>query len=187
MKRWLKKWLPTHESLHREKSLRWLGSWLYRHPFVWSLNRRTVARGVAAGLLVAFIPLPLQFLLSALLAFLFRANLPVAMISTLISNPFTFVPINFFMYKIGAFITQSNGMSPIPPIHTLEFHWESISRIWIETIQWIQSLGKPYFIGLIVFSIGLSLIGYLLVDILWRISIGWQLRHRKKSRKNNSS
>lgn len=71
MKRWLKKWLPNHETI-REKSLRWLASWLHRHPYLLCLNRRTVARGLAIGLLLAFIPLPIQIFSSAILTFLSR-------------------------------------------------------------------------------------------------------------------
>lgn len=184
MKSWLKKWLPNRETIHREKSLRWLASWLHHHPYLWSLNRRTVSRGVAAGLLVAFIPLPIQIFGSAILAFLFRGNFPIAFIVTLITNPFTFVPITILIYKVGAFITQSNGINGIPKIHELEFHWENITLIWQEVFQWLRSLGKSYFVGLTVVSIGASVTGYLLVDLIWRIYIWWHLRIRK-SRKAN--
>jgi uncharacterized protein (DUF2062 family) len=77
MKRWIKKWLPSPETIQREKSLRWLSSWIHRHPYLWSLNRKTVARGVATGLLVAFIPLPIQIFSSAILAFLFGEIFPL--------------------------------------------------------------------------------------------------------------
>jgi uncharacterized protein (DUF2062 family) len=180
MKRWLKKWLPDSETIRREKSLRWLASLLHRHPYLWSLNRKTVARGVAAGLLVAFIPLPIQIFSSAIMAFLFRGNFPIAFITTLITNPFTFVPITILIYKVGAFVTQSNGANGMPPIHELEFDWENITLIWQETFQWLRSLGKSYFVGLAVVSIGLSVIGYFLVDIIWRVYIWWQLRIRKR-------
>lgn len=185
MKRWLKKWLPNRETIHREKNLRWLASWLHRHPYLWCLNRRTVARGVAAGLLVAFIPLPIQIFSSAILAFLFRGNFPIAFIATLITNPFTFVPITILIYKVGAFITKSNGINGMPPIHEIEFHWENITLIWQETFQLLRSLGKNYFVGLVVVSIGSSVIGYFLVDIIWRISIKWQLFIRSRRKKAN--
>jgi hypothetical protein len=183
MKRWIKKWLPSPETIQREKSLRWLASWLHHHPYLWSLNRKTVARGVAAGLLVAFIPLPIQIFSSAILAFLFRGNYPIAFIATLITNPFTFVPITILIYNIGVFITQSNGVNGMPQFQELEFHWENISLIWQEAIRLLRSLGKSYFVGLAVVSIGSSVIGYFLVDIIWRIYIWEHLRIRKNRKK----
>lgn len=183
MKRWIKKWLSSPETIQREKSLRWLASWLRHYPYLWSLNRKTVARGVAAGLLMAFIPLPIQVFSSAILAFLFRGNFPIAFIATLITNPFTFVPITILIYKVGLFITQSNGVNEeILQFQELEFHWDNITLIWQETIQLLKSLGKSYFVGLAVVSIGSSVIGYFLIDILWRIYI-WHLRIRKSRKK----
>lgn len=183
MKRWLKKWLPNRETIHREKG--WLASWLNHHPYLWSFNRRTVARGVAAGLLVAFIPLPIQIFSAAIFAFLFRGYFPIAFIVTLITNPFTFVPITILIYKVGAFITQSNDVNGMPQIHELEFHWENITLIWQEIFQWLRLLGKSYFIGLAVVSIGASVTGYLLVDIIWRMYIWWQMRIRKRRTKTD--
>lgn len=182
MKRWLKKWLPNHDSLHRDKSTRWIAKWLHEHPYLWTLNRKTVAKGFAAGLLIAFIPLPLQIILSAVLALLVRGNLPIAIASTFISNPFTFVPINLLIYNIGIAITGSNGIGEPPPIHELELHWESISLVWQEIIIWFKSLGESYLVGLITLSITASLSGFLMVHLIWRIFIWQHLRLRKQKR-----
>lgn len=177
MKRWLKKWLPSNETIQKDKSLHWLAA--YKYPYIWAFNRKAVAKGVAAGLLVAFIPVPLQILFAAIVAFLVRGNLPVAIISTLISNPFTFVPLSFLIYKVGVFITGSNGASELPSFHKLEFHWESITLIWQETIVWFKSLGKSYFIGLLVVSVTSSVLGYFMIDAIWRIYIWYHLRARR--------
>lgn len=159
--------------------MRWIAKWLHKRPYLWALNRKTVAKGVGAGLLVAFIPIPAQIILASLMALLLRANLPVAIASTLISNPFTFVPINFLIYHIGILITGGNGIANPPPIHELELHWASISLVTQEIIVWFKSLGKSYVIGLLVLSISSSIIGYCLVDFIWRISIRWHLRSRR--------
>lgn len=182
MKRWLKKWLPNHDSMHRDQNMRWITKWLHARPYLWALNRKTVAKGVGAGLLVAFIPVPAQIILSSLLALLLRANLPVAIVVTLITNPFTFVPINFLIYHIGIFITGGNGIVNPPPIHELKLQWASISLVSQEMIVWFKSLGKSYLIGLLVLSISSSIIGYCLVDLIWRISIWWHLRSRRSRR-----
>jgi uncharacterized protein len=184
MRHWLKKWLPDHKTLHHEKSLSGL-SWLTRHTFLWHLNRQTVARGVASGLLVAFLPLPLQMLLAAILAFLFRANLPIAVVTTWISNPITFVPINYLIYKIGVLITQADSLNSMPQIHELTPHWKSLSLVWSETIAWIGSLGQTYIIGLIIISLGSAAIGYCLTYLMWTMSVRGKWQTRKNKSKNN--
>lgn len=185
MKRWLKKWLPSSESMHRNKSLRWLFSWFHEHPYLFSLNRRTVAKGVAAGLLVAFIPLPGQIFLAGVLAFVFHANLPIAVVSTLITNPLTFVPITYMIYQVGTYITQSNDMNSIIKIDTFEFHWYNFRLIWQEIGAFVSLLGKNYLVGLAFVSLGASLIGYFLINIIWKISILWHLRSKKHRKKHH--
>lgn len=186
MKRWLKKWVPNHDSMHRDKNTRWIAEWLREHPYLWALNRKNVAKGAGAGLLVAFIPIPAQIILSSVLALLLRANLPIAVVSTLVTNPFTFVPINLLIYHIGIFITGGNGVTEPPPIHELELHWKSIALIWQEMVVWFQSLGTSYLIGLLVLSVSASITGFCLVHIIWRISIWLQIRARKQKRSERS-
>lgn len=186
MKRWLRKWLPNHDSMHRDKNTRQIAQWLSNHPYLWVLNRKSVAKGVGAGLLVVFIPLPTQIILSSLLALLVRGNLPIAVVTTFISNPFTFVPINLLIYHIGVAITGGNGVGAPPPIHELTLHWESIASMWQEIIVWFQSLGKSYVIGLVVLSVSTSILGFCLVHVIWRISIWFQLRARKEKQSKRS-
>lgn len=182
MRRWLKKWLPDRDTLHREKSLNRFSLWFHHHPYLWHLNRETVARGLASGLLVAFIPMPIQMLCAATLSFLFRANLPIAIVTTWISNPITFVPINYLIYKTGALITQSNGIEQMPKIAELQFHWHGVSLIVNDLMTWVGSLGQTYIIGLIAVSLGSAAIGYCLARLMWEmyIQIKWRCRKRKK-------
>jgi uncharacterized protein (DUF2062 family) len=183
MKRWLRKWLPNHDSMNRDKNTRWIARWLSQHPYLWALNRKTVAKGVAAGLLVAFIPIPAQIILSSVLALFLRANLPIAVVSTLVSNPLTFVPINLLIYHIGVSITGVNGSVNPPPVHALELHWESMTLVLQESVVWFKSLGKSYLIGLVVFSISASITGFCLVHLVWRIYLWLQIRSRKNKLK----
>ncbi len=182
MKRWLKKWLPSRSSMQQNENTRWLSKWLHHHPYLWTLNRRTVAKGVAAGLLVAFVPIPVQLILASVVAFLIRANLPIAILSTLVTNPFTFVPINLLIYHIGIFITGENIMQNAPAFHALEFHWGNLGLVWQEIVTWLGSLGKSYLIGLGILSLSASITGFLLVHLFWRISV-WIHLHSRRNRK----
>lgn len=139
----LKKWLPSAEAIKNQPGLKWL-HFLLHQPDLWHFNRRAVAGGVAAGLFVAFLPLPFQMLLATLLAVLCRVNIPVAVASTWITNPFTFIPITFLITRIGG---------------------------WVSGDQAVKALGKNFLIGLPIVSIVAAGVGYLLVRFLWRIVV----------------
>lgn len=83
---------------------RWIRPVAHRlvHPSLWHLNRRSVSKALAIGLLSAFIVPIGQFICAALLAIPTRANVPVAAAATLVTNPITFPPIYYAAYQLGA-------------------------------------------------------------------------------------
>jgi uncharacterized protein (DUF2062 family) len=87
-RKYFRKYLPSHESVRNHKYLGKLGRFLH-HPNLWHLNRRSVSGGVAVGMFCGLVPGPLQMLTAALLAIPLRVNLPVALLTTLYTNPFT--------------------------------------------------------------------------------------------------
>src|SRR5258707_12153234 len=100
-----RKYLPSRESVRQNRFVARFGP-LLLPPNVWHLNRRSVSGGVAAGMFAGLVPgsSPVQFAVAALLAVAFRVNLPVAMVVTLYTNPFTIVPLYVLAYGIGALI-----------------------------------------------------------------------------------
>ena len=52
---------------------------------------------------------PVQFTAAALLAIGFHVNLPIAVIVTLYSNPFTIVPLYYLAFKLGQLVTLDSG------------------------------------------------------------------------------
>ncbi len=67
----------------------------FHHRSLWRINCDSVSRGVAIGLFAAAIPLmPFQMVIAAFLAIIIRANLPISVAVSWISNPFTLVPKN---------------------------------------------------------------------------------------------
>ncbi|MHC5214907.1 MAG: DUF2062 domain-containing protein, partial [Planctomycetota bacterium] len=66
---------------------------------------RRMARGIATGFFVAYIPiLGLHMLLALLLAWLLRANKAIAVAAVWICNPLTFVLIYYPCYRVGHFL-----------------------------------------------------------------------------------
>lgn len=117
MRRYLRKYLPDHETIRNNPWLRPFESSLL-HPRLWHLNRHSAAGAVAAGLFCGLIPGPLQMLGAAISAVAFKVNLPLALLVTLYTNPFTIVPLYLLAYQIGRLtIGESNGFLA-PPVST---------------------------------------------------------------------
>jgi len=175
MRRYFRERLPDHNSILHQR-------WLYpvrhllQHHNLWHLHRRSVAGGVAIGLFAGLIPGPLQMISAALLAVFFRVNLPVAAFTTLYTNPFTIVPLYLLAYEIGTWVSGSAKATVVPAFPDL--HWSSgFSQLW----SWLMLLGKPLLIGLPVLAIGLAIIGYVAVRLIWRlyVVIKWRARHHR--------
>lgn len=174
MRNFLRNFLPSHEAVRSNRWLKLAGPWLNR-PSLWHLHRRGVAAGVGVGLFCGLIPGPLQMISAALLAVLLRANLPVALLATLYTNPFTIVPLYLLAYRLGAWVYGVDMVHPSLP----EAGWAE----WGGQMAGLFSeLGKPLAVGLPLLAVILSISGYLLVRMLWRISVIVRWRARRRSR-----
>ncbi|MDF2941129.1 MAG: hypothetical protein K0R66_1771 [Gammaproteobacteria bacterium] len=176
-KKKLKQWLPDAERFAQDSSLSRIRHILF-NPLVWHINRRSIARGTAIGLLIAFVPLPMQMLLAAVLSIFSRANLPIAVALTWVTNPFTFLPINYVIFKVGEFVL--NDHSAYRVMQSFEFKDKSWHDIAMQFVTWLQSIGKPYLIGLPVVAIASSVLGYFVIETIWRLTIYQKLKYRKE-------
>ncbi|MBI3045546.1 MAG: DUF2062 domain-containing protein [Betaproteobacteria bacterium] len=180
-RKFFRKFLPSHDSVRRNRHIARLGPWLQHHN-LWHLHRRSVAGGVAVGLFAGLIPgsNPVQFTAAALLAIAGRVNLPLAVLVTLYSNPFTIVPLYYVAFKIGQFaLLRSDGA-----LHPLAFSLEGKGfSEWIPAaLHWIASVGKPLVIGLPLLALLLALIGYFAVDWAWQLAVRCAWTRRRKIR-----
>jgi uncharacterized protein len=179
MRKLFRKYLPSHDSIRQSPWARPFGNWLH-HPNLWHLHRRSVAGGVAVGLFAGLIPGPLQMISAAILAVLFRVNLPVAVFTTLYTNPFTILPLYVVAYEYGAFVIgHNNGISSVR-LQLPEMDWNN----WLTVLPgWFISLGKPFAVGLPLLAITLALLGYAGVRVLWRVMVVLEWRHRAARRR----
>ena len=171
MRKFLRKFLPDRDSVKGNRWLEPLGSWLH-NPNLWHLHRRTVAGGVAVGFFCGLIPGPLQMASAALFAVLFRVNLPVALFTTLYTNPFTIVPLYLLAYRIGMRV-EGSQLSDVPHAFP-SLHAEGL---W----SWLAGLGKPLLIGLPLLATSLAVTGYFAVLLIWRtvVVLKWRGRRRR--------
>ena len=175
-RKYLRKFLPSAHSVKNHRHLR-LFVPVLRHPNLWHLNRHSVAGGVAVGLFTGLIPGPVQMIFAAIFAIVFRVNLPVAVFTTLYTNPLTFVPLYIVAYEIGAFVTGKSNS--VQNLYT-EFQAESLAD-WVPSFfNWVASLGTPLLVGIPILGAILSVCGYFLAQGLWRLHVVIQWRRRQK-------
>jgi hypothetical protein len=177
-RKFFRKYLPDHETVRSNRIVARFGAFLH-HPNLWHLNRRSVSGGVAVGLFSGLVPGPLQMLTAACLAIPLRVNLPVALVTTLYTNPFTIVPLYLVAYQLGAFLTgtQARDMTAPP-----EFGFDQAAG-WLQAMgDWALSLGKPLVVGLFALAASLAVVGYLAVQIAWRsyVALAWRKRRRRQ-------
>src|SRR3982750_3848712 len=98
---WLKRHIPTRDTVHRHRLLRPFAPHL-THSSLWRMTRRSVPRGVALGLFVAVIIPVMHTFIAAVLAIPTRANVAVAALFTLVVNPLTIPPLYYAAYRIGS-------------------------------------------------------------------------------------
>ena len=176
-----RRFVPSHESVRQNRHVARLGPWLQHHN-LWHLHRRSVAGGVAAGMFAGLIPgsNPVQFLAAALLAVGFKVNLPIAIVVTLYSNPFTIVPLYYAAFKLGQLVLMSREGEL--PTFALALEGKGF-REWLPTVlDWLASVGKPLLAGLPLLAALLAIVGYLAVDWAWRVHVRLTWRRRKLKR-----
>lgn len=174
-----RKYLPDHATIREHRYLRHFQP-LLRHPNLWHLNRRSVAGGVAAGMFAGLIPGPFQMLTGAILAILFRVNLPVAVFTTLYTNPLTWGPLVIAALALGALFTGETIALAVPP----DFDWRGAdwSNYLPELWQWLKGLGETYVIGSAMLGLILAAFGYAAVQLAWRLYLLAYLRRRRARR-----
>jgi uncharacterized protein (DUF2062 family) len=175
----LRKFLPDHETVRQSRWIRPFGSWLH-HPNLWHLHRRSVAGGVAVGLFCGLIPGPLQMIGAAMMSVLLRVNLPVAMFTTLYTNPFTILPLYLVAYKIGAFVTGRQDGATFSRLVIPEMNWNN----WYTILpEWLLTLGEPFAIGLLLLATLLAVVGYFAIRVLWYCVVMCEWKQRTARRK----
>lgn len=165
-RRLLQKIVPDPQSLQGRWPVRIFGQRI-ADPQLWTLHRRAVTYGFAAGIVICFVPLPVHLLLAVIAALVWRLNLPVVYGTTwLFTNPFTAVPLYYLAYRVGATVLR------MPEQHfrfVADWRWlhHGLSPVW-----------KPFAVGCMVCAIAGSVLGWVALETLWR----WHVLHRYRTR-----
>ena len=168
---WVRGHAPTRESIGRSRMLRPVAHRLLA-PALWRFNRRSVPRGVAlgmgTGILLPFAHMPL----AAVLALPARANIPVAVMMTLVSNPLTFVEIVWLEHRLGRFVLRLDTAVPGQPVR------EVAASGWL---HWLMSSAGVAMVGALVLAPVVAAAGYAVAALGWRqwVARRWARRHRR--------
>jgi uncharacterized protein (DUF2062 family) len=168
-KKTLRSLIPTPARIREIKSLRILGEWVYASN-LWHLNRYSASMAFFVGLFVAFVPIPSQMVLAAVLAVLLRCNLPLSVALVWVTNPVTMPAIFFMAYKVGALIIDV-------PVQDIEFelsvHWftHQLTLIW-----------RPFLLGCLICGLFCGSVGYFSVSMAWRYRVVRHWKERKRRR-----
>jgi uncharacterized protein (DUF2062 family) len=178
MRKKIRRFLPSHEAIHKNRWLAPFASTLL-HPRLWHLNRHSAAGAVAVGLFCGLIPGPLQMLGAAACCLLFRVNLPLALATTLYTNPLTIVPLYIVAFTIGEFVLGTGIELVAPPAYDFRN-----PAGWINAMSaWTYGLGKPLLFGLVLLASGLAASGYCAVKAAWRVYLIRALGKRRRQAK----
>jgi uncharacterized protein (DUF2062 family) len=179
-RKFFKRYMPSADKVRQVKVMGLFGDALF-HPSLWHLNRRSAAGGVAAGLFCGLIPGPLQMLGAGISAILFRVNLPVALLTTLYTNPITIVPLYLVAYQIGSVVLGAAGGPPPdqPPDWVFSRPIASAEAIG----QWMLGLGAPLVVGVFMLACILAVFGYVFVRVMWSVYLrrAWGRRRQRRA------
>lgn len=168
-KKFFKRFIPHHDTIHGHKSLRFLGP-LIKDPNLLHLNRRSVSGAVGVGLFLAFVPVPFQMLLAGFSAVIIRINLPITLAMVWLTNPVTTPPMFYFAYKVGAWLLGTPNQ---------EFNFE-LSWDWLKGS--LGNIWEPFLLGCLIVGTTLGVLGSIGVRTLWRLKVQQTWKERKRKR-----
>ncbi|MGH8722522.1 MAG: DUF2062 domain-containing protein, partial [Burkholderiales bacterium] len=118
-----------------------------------------------------------------MLAIPLRRNLPVALLVTFYTNPFTIVPLYLLAYGYGSLLL--GGGNARPSIEPFEMDWASLFDSMVRLADWTLALGKPLALGLVALAATLAALGYVAVQLAWRayVVLAWRARRARRTRK----
>jgi hypothetical protein len=139
---------------------------------LWSVRRKNVVPAVALGAFFAFLPFPGHPIWASLVALALRVNIPIAALTTFISNPLTMGPMYFLAYRLGVALL---GVPQQPFAVEMSFEWvtSTFVNIW-----------QPMLLGCLLLGSAAALVAYVTLDIVWRSSIG-QYKSRKRAQRRD--
>jgi uncharacterized protein (DUF2062 family) len=168
---WLRRHLPTRETVHEHRLLRPFAHHLGK-PSLWRMHHRSVPRGVAVGLGVGILIPFMHTVIAALLAIPARANVAVAAAVTLLVNPLTMGPLYWLAFHVGRWELRSG--SAVDPDATAQVSGELGKFLF-----WIHHASGPIAAGILTLAVAGAAAGYAVTALSWRVWLTSKRRQRR--------
>ncbi|NVK43604.1 MAG: DUF2062 domain-containing protein [Oceanospirillaceae bacterium] len=172
----IKKYMPDAHRVRSHRHLSWLGDHLH-DPNLFHLTRKSVSRATLVGIFCAFLPIPLQMLVAAIIAVVARSNLPISVGLVWLTNPLTMPPVFYFTYNVGTFLLDA-------PTKHVEFDL-SLANLGAE----IAAVWWPLLLGSVICGIFFAALGYAAVQLfwIWHVNRSWKRRSESRDKKKDES
>ncbi|MBR7800538.1 DUF2062 domain-containing protein [Undibacterium fentianense] len=151
-------------------------------PEIWLVQRQRLALGLALGVFCGMIPGPLQMISAIGLTLILKVNLPMALIGTFLTNPFTIVPIYMAAYGIGQSILGVSNWKQLPAFPEVE--WSTPSLTVQNWLNWGSELGTPWLLGMLILATILASLAYLCIHTGWHLSHYLAVRNRQQRQRS---
>jgi uncharacterized protein (DUF2062 family) len=127
---------------------------------LWRWTRRSVCRGMAIGVFFGVLIPVGQIPVAAVVASVCRANIPAALMSTLVTNPVTTLPLYYLAYEIGGLLNLGLAPSVAPGEHVVSIpFWKA---------------GRALLIGVPVMASAGSVCTYVAANLAWVVWLRWK-------------
>lgn len=189
MKNRIKAWLPKPETLQNNRWLRWMGPVL-NHPRLWHFSRKGIALGLALGIFFGLLIPVAQIPFAAATAVALRANVPMAVASTLVTNPVTFGPVYYGAYRLGKAVlgeeapTDREIASELQATQEAPPAVEGLGNRLRQGLHQLTTVGKPLVVGLAIVASLSGVAVYFLVSGIWILRTRWQRNERLRARRS---
>lgn len=171
----IRSYMPARDELARNRYLAPIAH-RFLTPELWRFTRRSVPRGVALGVFAGFIIPVGQIFLAAFLALPARANVPLSVLVTFITNPFTFPFWAIVANRLGGFLLKIDTVTTGGAAQS-----EIESGRWVWLVEIFEGAGVTVLVtifGFIVLAVVGSAVGYVASSMIWRVMVA-----RRRSRR----
>lgn len=189
-KRLIHRYLPAPERIIEHRLLRFMGTRL-SDPGLWHLHRRSAAGAVFWGLWCAMLPMPFQMVPAALLALLFRVNLPLTIVLVWVSNPLTLLPLMWVALWLGCQLLglpMASGAELgafVDEVTQVLGHWMGMGRGAATPV--LSRYLEPFLLGTQVLGFLCGALGYVLMRLYWRWHVLSAWRRRQARRRSDAA
>ncbi len=150
----------------------------FKERVYWAGDRQSFARASFIGLFCMMLPIPFQMVLGSILAYYFRANIPLATALAWITNPLTMWAIWYGGYKFGTWILGTPDL------------FDASAQLTIGSSQWFNEvfplIWQPFFLGNALLGLMLGSLAYMLIMHVHSNTLFNWFKKRRRKRSLNS-